>query len=278
MSLKLNAAGLTDAGRVRGNNEDAIFYIVASDANGVPVGLFVVADGVGGQLAGEQASQWAASTVRDSLRDLFAPPDKFQTRPLGPSRPAEAVAADETLPGKTFTMRERLAHAVKAANRAVYSNAQRHPEESGNASTTITAALVRGDQAWIANVGDSRTYLLRGKETRQITSDHSLIAGLVKSGNVKPEDLYTHPVRNVIVRSLGHEPDVEIDLFEEHLHPGDTLLLCSDGLWEMIRDNDKIGTMARRAPTPMDACLDLIKAANAAGGQDNISTIVVRVE
>lgn len=288
MGLKLAAAGLTNTGLVRGNNEDSIFYLVAGDAGSVPVGLFIVADGVGGQLAGEMASRWAVAAARDSLRDLLAPKGKSQTRPLDASRVPEwpPGSNDPTVPSPAQTirstasasLRDRILHAAQSANRAVYANAQQQLEEAGNAGTTLTMALVREDQMVVANVGDSRTYLLRGREIIQITTDHSLIAGLVKSGNVKPEELYTHPVRNVIVRSLGHEPDVDVDLFEERLRPGDILLLCSDGLWEMLRGPERIASIVRRAPAPMDSCRELIEAANAAGGQDNISVIVVRVE
>jgi protein phosphatase len=265
-------------GQVRGNNEDSIFYLVPGEAS-IPMGLFIVADGVGGHLAGELASGWAVSAARDALRDLFAPQGKSQTHPLDPKRAPPVGSADDTLNAKRmYSMSERILRAAQSANRAVYANAQQQPDEAGNASTTLTMALVRGERVFVANVGDSRTYLLRGDEIRQITTDHSLIAGLVRSGNVKPEELYTHPARNVIVRSLGTAPEVDVDLFEEQLQAGDTLLLCSDGLWEMVRGSDRIGEIVRRAETPMQACRDLIEAANQAGGQDNISVIVVWVE
>ncbi len=281
MSLKLNAAGLTDVGREREHNEDAIFYLVTHDAQGDPLGLFVVADGVGGQLAGELASQWAMSAVRDALRDLFAPPDEFQTTPLDNQRtplfkavkhnPARQVERSESL-------RERVLGAVQTGNLSVFGLTRQRPQEAGNAGTTLTMALVRGRQAIVANVGDSRTYLLRDSDIRQITNDHSLIAGLIESGNVRPEEAFTHPARNVIVRSLGRDPEVEIDVFEEQLQAGDTLLLCSDGLWEMVHDAQTIAAIVRQAPTPMDACRGLIDAANNGGGTDNISVVVVRVE
>jgi protein phosphatase len=235
---------------------------------------------VGGQLAGELASQWAVAAVRESLRDLLAPPDKFQTQPRGVERTHTiALSPAETtrlVPGDS--LRDRALHAVRTGNLAVYAQARQRPEETGNAGTTLTMALVRGDQAVIANVGDSRTYLLRGKHIRQITSDHSLIASLVEAGNVKPEDAFTHPARNVIIRSLGRAPDVEVDVFEEKLRKDDTLLLCSDGLWEMIRDPETIASLTWSAKTPVDACRDLVNAANAGGGKDNITVIVVRVE
>ena len=281
MSLKLKVAGLTDPGREREKNEDSIFYLAVQDAQDMPLGLFVVADGVGGQLAGELASQLAVAAVRDSLRDLLAPPDKFQTQPLDAQRtpflkPPEVATARRAAPGST--LRERILKAVETGNLSVFGLTRQQPEEAGNAGTTLTMALTHGDQALIANVGDSRTYLLRGQEIRQVTQDHSLIAGLIQAGNVKPEEAFTHPARNVIIRSLGRAPNVEVDVFDEQLRQGDTLLLCSDGLWEMVHDPNEIAAIARHAPTPMAACRDLIEAANTAGGADNVSVIVVRVE
>lgn len=281
MSLRLDAAGWTDAGRERNNNEDYIFHLAVRDAKGDPLGLFIVADGVGGQLAGDQASQLAVATVRDSLRDLFAPPDEFQTKPLDDQHTPflKTISSDPLRrPPPAVSLQERVLNAVQTGNLSVFGLARHKPEEAGNAGTTITMALVHGDRAIIANVGDSRTYLIRGKNIRQVTHDHSLIAGLIQSGNVKPEDAFTHPARNVIIRSLGRDAKVDVDVFEEKLRKGDILLLCSDGLWEMVRDPNEIAAIARQAPAPLEACRDLIAAANAAGGADNISVIVARIE
>ena len=280
MRLRLNAAGLTDVGLEREHNEDAIFYIVTRNARDEPVGLFMVADGVGGQLAGELASHWAIAAAHESLRDLLSPPGPDQTEPAGSDRtPILApLRFGATRPADRDSLQQRVLRAVQAANRTVRTQAQAQPAEAGNAGTTLTMALVYGDLALIANVGDSRTYLLRGGETRQITRDHSLIAGLVASGSVKPEDAYTHPARNVIIRSLGREAELEIDLFVEQLTSGDTLLLCSDGLWEMVHEDARLASTMSSAATSIDACRALIAAANDAGGVDNISAIVVRVE
>jgi protein phosphatase len=281
MTLRLNAAGLTDVGREREHNEDAIFYLVTRDESGETLGLFIVADGVGGQLAGELASQWAVAAVRDSLRDLFAPPNKHQTQPLDDQRTPmfKAIRSGAARPPRSSaSLRERAVTAVQTGNLSVFGLTRERPTEAGNAGTTLTTALLHGERLVVTNVGDSRAYVLRGKELRQITRDHSLIAGLVESGNVKPEDVFTHPARNVIVRSLGRDPEVEIDVFEETLRAGDTLLLCSDGLWEMVRETQTIASIVHDAPTALDACRGLIDAANAGGGTDNISVIVVRVE
>ena len=225
MGLKLNAAGWTDSGRERENNEDTIFHLVVQDAQGEPMGLFIVCDGVGGQLAGDQASQMAVAAIRDSLRDLFAPPNEFQTKPLEtqhtPFLKSRTPSASDTGPMRRAapggSLRERVVNAAQTGNLSVFGLTRHKPEEAGNAGTTLTMALVHGSHAIVANVGDSRTYLIRDGRLQRVTKDHSLIEGLIDSGNVKPEERFTHPARNVILRSLGRDTKVEVDIFEESL-------------------------------------------------------------
>jgi serine/threonine protein phosphatase PrpC len=142
--------------------------------------------------------------------------------------------------------------------------------------STITGFMISGDHAYIINVGDSRTYMLRGQQLYQLTTDHSLVGQLVASGLIEPDDVYTHPQRSQIFRSLGDKLNVQIDMFKQQLHPGDILLSCSDGLWEMVR-NPQIESILNNAPDPQTACAQLIETANTNGGEDNISAVVVFV-
>ena len=142
--------------------------------------------------------------------------------------------------------------------------------------STITGFMVVGDHAYILNVGDSRTYMLREGKLHQLTNDHSLVGQLVAGGLIEPDDVYTHPQRSQIYRSLGDKLNVQIDIFKQQIYPGDILLSCCDGLWEMIR-NPQITEILSHAPDPQTACSQLIEAANTNGGEDNISAVVVFV-
>jgi len=143
--------------------------------------------------------------------------------------------------------------------------------------STLTMAVVEGPLALIANVGDSRTYLLRDHQLQQITIDHSVVAGLVASGRITLEESYNHPQTGLIYRCLGYMPTVEVDVFRQELQDGDMLLLCTDGLWEMVRDPRRMVSIIEEAPTLDLAAQQLVDAANAAGGKDNISVVLVRV-
>lgn len=279
MALSLQAHGDKHVGQVRDINEDEVFVKLVQATGEEPVGLFIVCDGIGGQAGGELASKWAVETLRDDLKDLFIPADPRRTVKLD-AETVEALAAGRPVPTRKLAetaLEARVRDAIQHANQVIVGYARAKPEQAGDTGTTVTMAVVKGEVAYIANVGDSRTYLLRDGELRRVTQDHSVVASLAAAGMIQPDEIYTHPQRNLIFRSLGAKPDVEVDVFRQELQPGDRLLLCSDGLWEMVRD-PQLAVIMDKAPSPKVACQRLIDAANANGGEDNISAVVVWVE
>jgi len=247
MILEVEAA--TDVGLRRAQNEDSYgeWIPAAADERGRRGALLVVADGMGGSRAGEVASRLAVDTVLRSYR--------------------EAPGVD---------LLEDLLHAVEAANRTVYAESAAHPELSGM-GTTCTAVVVRGSDAYIAHVGDSRAYLVRDGAIRQLTRDHSLVAQLVRDGQLTPEQAKVDPRRNVVTRSVGVGPHVEIDGQHEagFLQPGDTLLVCSDGLHGVVADDEL--QAAASGPDLAQGCREAIALANRRGGPDNITVVMARV-
>ena len=276
--VTLMAACMTDAGRIREENEDCVWSQVFTALNRPPVGLFMVCDGMGGHMGGKFASYWAVETIKLEFGDLFSTKDPRATVVLSEAD-IEAVRQGtfiSAVPGETDL--ESLAQtAIQKANSVVYEYACHKPNQAANAGTTITMLAVRGNQAVISNVGDSRAYLLRDHELVQITHDHSLVANLVAEGQIMPDEIFTHPQRNMIYRFLGQKGPAHIDIFRETLRPGDSLLLCSDGLWEMVRSKRRMMTLIEKAADPQSACEKLVHAANDAGGEDNISVVVVQV-
>ncbi|HEV2583738.1 MAG TPA: protein phosphatase 2C domain-containing protein, partial [Ktedonobacteraceae bacterium] len=240
-------------------NEDSLLALpnLRSSRKGIqPVALFVVADGMGGHGNGQEASRLAIAALHDALRlalldgltDMASNPDMFYE--------------------------ELLAEGTHNANLAIY---QRNRQKQTDMGTTLTAALIVGNTAYIANVGDSRTYLYRQDEgLSQLTRDHSAVARLVEVGAITPREVYSHPKRNEIYRSLGNSSSVKVDTYSVPLRIGDLLLLCSDGLWEMVYDDDIAAIIASWMPTPAHICEALLQAALRGGGKDNISIIAVR--
>jgi PPM family protein phosphatase len=291
MHLKFTAADKTDVGKQRDQNEDYAYKRVESSEDG-DRGLFIVADGMGGYKAGEVASKLAVETISNALDFFFKPVHdqptiKLEKAALDPektlklnSTPASASAHQKTqkLPETqgVSLIGDQLESAIQQANKAIVNYGEKKSSARGLGST-VTAVLLQNDQAYIANVGDSRTYLLRGNNLAPITRDHSLVARLVESKQIEPQDVYTHPQRNLIYRSLGAgHKHVEVDVFHEVLQPGDKLLLCSDGLWEMVRQQELFDALSEHN-SPQAICEKLINLANANGGEDNISAIVVHV-
>jgi serine/threonine protein phosphatase PrpC len=245
----------TDVGQQRPHNEDAVACQVYLASGELPLALLQVADGLGGQDAGEIASRLAIETAWDIVRDLV----------WLPHLRGEALSPDQ--------LEDALREAVKAANRAVF---QARTRDASSMSTTLTAALLLGTDVVVANVGDSRAYVLDGDGLRRVTRDHSLVQRLIDDGRIPADAAYTHPQRNLIYRSIGDQPDVQADLYRLTLTHGDRLILCSDGLWEMARDDGlEEGLLAE--PDPQRASDRLCRLANMAGGEDNISIIVAEL-
>ena len=210
------------------------------DAYVIEPPLFAVADGMGGAQAGEVASRLAAAAVKES----------------GAERGGET----------------RIVSLIQEANRRVYDRSTADPNVSGM-GTTMTVALVESGQVAFGHVGDSRAYLIRDGALEQLTEDHSLVAELMRSGKLSPEEAQTHPQRSVITRALGTDPDVDVDTFTIAAEVGDVFLLCSDGLTTMV-SNDNILDLVERNRGDMEAALRaLVREANRGGGEDNITVV-----
>ncbi len=289
MHLKLTAADKTDVGKQRDQNEDCAYKRVESSEEG-DRGLFIVADGMGGYKAGEIASRLAVETISRALDSFFKPLpeqptiqlntsalDKTVKQPLTSSEQSATQKTRKLTETAVYTaVEDQLRAAIQQANKAILRHGEQQTAARGLGST-VTVALVQNDQAYIANVGDSRTYLLRDKQLAPLTRDHSLVARLVESKQIEPDEVYTHPQRNLIYRSLGAgHKSIEVDIFHETLQRGDTLLLCSDGLWEMVRKQD-LEKVLNEQSSPQKICNMLIDMANANGGEDNITAVVVHV-
>jgi protein phosphatase len=274
----LSVAGLTDVGHERELNEDRFYYRVIQASDEEPVGLFVVADGMGGHLAGEVASQWAVQTLKRELAPLFRPQDPSATRRLDVEDLA-AVGSGVTVRLEETDRARLLEHAVERANQVLLGYARTHPKDAGDLGTTLTLAVAENGQATVAHVGDSRAYLWRDGQLRQLTEDHSVPGALLKQGRITPEEAHDHPHRNVLYRCLGLKPKLEVDIYPPlALRPGDWLLLCSDGLWDMVHPSERLAGLITASDSPAKVCRRLVDAANEAGGEDNITVLLVRVE
>jgi serine/threonine protein phosphatase PrpC len=246
--LRLAAAGLTDVGRRRERNQDNVAHFVPNDDDVLEQkgALFVVCDGMGGHAAGEVAAEIGVN----SLRDLY-----YQTSEN------DIISA--------------VASAIKQANEAIYAYAREHPGMAGM-GTTCVALVVQGGRGYFLNIGDSRAYIVRERLMRQVTLDHSWVAEQVRAGVLTEEQARTHAHRNVITRSLGTQPTVSADLFIETLHDGDRILLCSDGLHGYVDEQEIEREMVEHADPELGA-QHLIDMANANGGPDNITALIVHM-
>ena len=250
MSLTLDVAGLTDVGRVRTSNEDSFGY----DER---LGIFVVCDGMGGHAAGEVASSIAVETVLRYFREHEA------------TLKQEAYLDDAPLGARM------LAEAVKQANDAILEYAEAHKNTSGMGTTLVAARIVEGSVS-IANVGDSRIYLLREGELLQLTEDHSLVMEQVRRGMLTLDEAKRSSAQNIITRALGTDETTLPDLGEFPAQAGDVLLLATDGVLRHVEDKE-IREILLQIPSLNAACETLITAANDGGGDDNSTCILIRV-
>jgi serine/threonine protein phosphatase PrpC len=248
---------MTSRGQVRDHNEDALFALSAllsQQEDLLPMGLYIVADGMGGHEEGEQASALAVRLVANWVLDKLY-------RPF-----LENSGSSPGLP----PINQVLTDAAIAAHGKLH-------ETYPDGGTTLTCAFVLGMNAFIAHVGDSRAYLISRNTIRRITTDHSLVNRLIELGQITTQEAQTHPQRNVLYRALGRAGSLQVDTHLQSLPPNSLLLLCSDGLWGTVSD-DKLLSIISEAPSPQAACSRLIAQANENGGEDNITAVLIRVK
>jgi protein phosphatase len=245
----VEVSGLSDVGCVRENNEDSFLYWEpASTADFKRKGrLAVIADGMGGYEGGQEASRLAVGTVREVY---------------------DAVVRDNP--------RSALLEAFAEAHHRIQGYASRHPELQGM-GTTCTAVVILGNRLYIAHVGDSRLYLVRGGKISRLTRDHSYVGRLVESGIVRPEDAEKHPQRHILTAALGAGLEVAVESPDEPiaLEGEDDLLLCTDGLWGVVKDEELMASAIHNSPA--ECCQALVKLARERGGPDNITLQVLRI-
>ncbi len=251
-SLRIEARGITDVGKRRDHNEDAFLL---DDG----LGLFIVADGMGGHAGGGTASRLAVETIQAAVRHAKeAEPEAFGAAP--------GTVEESPLP-------DVLREAVEEACAVIYRTAQGDPELAGM-GTTVTAALVDGRVAYVAHVGDSRCYLMREGRIYQVSEDHSLVNEQLKAGAISPDEAKHSRFKNIITRSVGFEQQVQVDLMGLELEPEDALVICCDGLSNLVDDPEILAIVS-------ESTLDLapgrlVALANDRGGDDNITVIVIR--
>ncbi len=233
----------TDVGKIRSMNQDYMF--TSEDPVGNLPNLFVVADGMGGHKAGDFASHYGVSVMVETIRK------------------------DEN-----FNPVKIIRSGIMAANREVLKSAMENQNMAGM-GTTMVAASVVGDYLYVANVGDSRLYLI-DENIKQISQDHSLIAEMVRLGELEPEEAKHHPDKNIITRAVGTEENVEIDFFDLKLEAGQWFLMCSDGLSNMVEDEEILRIVGESSKEGKDPSLALVEQANLNGGKDNIAVIAVQ--
>ena len=249
----LEIASCTDPGMVRSHNEDSI---AADAANG----LVVLADGMGGYNAGEVASGMATTVIVTEMRQILASAEPFQIDPRTKQEIAVRLVREQVL----------------KANSSIYQAAQSQPQYAGM-GTTLVVALFYDNRVLVAHLGDSRLYLHRDGSLRQVTRDHSLLQEQIDSGLISPAQAKNAQHKNLVTKALGIDPSVEPEIHEYRTKPGDLYLLCSDGLCDMVEDEDIAMTLDALGGNLRLAAQQLVQMANDNGGRDNVSVILVRV-
>ncbi len=253
--MKTTAAGLSDVGRKRKGNEDS--YHIDLER-----GLFIVADGMGGHAAGEVASRLAVQTIQEFMR--ISDTDSEITWPF---------EFDQSLSEGG----NRIQAAIQLANREIVRHMQLKEEHRGMGTTVVTAVVV-DDACYIGHVGDSRAYLIRGGQIRQLTRDHTFVNEQVEKGFMTKAEAERHPARNILTRAVGSADDLTVDLSETRLQRGDFVLLCSDGLSSMAEDAEILRVVEEKGTNLEEACSGLVALANEHGGWDNVTAVLIHAD
>lgn len=250
--MKIMPFGLSDVGRKRTHNEDA--FLVNEDIN-----LYIVADGMGGHSGGELASRLSTQTIEEVIRSITSDPE---------ATVIDGVNTEEAEPG------DQLRYALETASKKIFDRAKFDTSLRGMGTTTV-AALFKNGKVHIANVGDSRVYMVRNNKISQVTTDHSLVNEQVKAGLISQTDAKSHKLKNIITRSLGYTEEVEIDVHSIDVGIGDKFLLCTDGLSNML-DDSSIEKIISDLPLK-ESCYKLVEKANEVGGEDNVTVLLLVV-
>ena len=253
LSQSLQSASLTDPGRVRDHNEDCI-------ESRPEIGLYVLADGMGGYNAGEVASGMATSLIADGVQEAWKP------------REVERAGREQC----KDMAQKLLGEQILRANNAIYTTSQNNPECAGM-GTTLVVCMFYDNFVAVAHIGDSRLYRLRGETMEQVTRDHSLLQEQLDSGLITPEEAKLSQNKNLVTRALGIDPTVEPEIHVYETQPEDLYLLCSDGLSDMVDDEEIRLTLITLKTNPSLTVQQLVQAANDNGGRDNISAMLIRV-
>lgn len=248
IQCSVHIIGISDTGRARSHNEDAIAW-------DVPHGLALLADGMGGHNAGDVASRLCLETLSQELLTALGKPLRL--------RPNKGMSKHATL----------VRRSVNKANAAIFENAEANPDRTGM-GTTLVAVLFYEDKAVVAHVGDSRVYRLRGRSLEPITTDHSLVRELLDKGAISAEEAENNPYSHVITKAMGVRPRVIAEVQELQAQPGDVFLLCSDGLTDLVNDESIADTLVASGGNWERAAQRLVDLANNNGGRDNISVVI----